>query len=86
MILPTKRLQANRSLMVIGAELLQLLDEPKTVSRLWSAYRLRAEHQEPRDVIPFRWFVLALDFLYAVGAVDTYKQELRKRSSAAPRL
>lgn len=44
MILPTKHLRDDRALIVIGAELLKLLDEPKTVSRLWDELkRKRAE-------------------------------------------
>ncbi len=44
MILPTKGIQADRALLAVGADILRLLDEPKTVSRLWDemrAYRNR---------------------------------------------
>lgn len=35
MILPTKRLSQDRSLLYVGGEILRLVNEPKTVSRLW---------------------------------------------------
>jgi hypothetical protein len=35
MILPTKRLGIERAMLTVGAEILELLTEPKTVSRLW---------------------------------------------------
>ncbi|GHO94589.1 hypothetical protein KSF_046370 [Reticulibacter mediterranei] len=41
MILPTKRLGPERAMLTVGAEILSLLTEPKTVSRLW--------HEFPRD-------------------------------------
>ena len=39
MILPTKHLREDQALIAVGAELLGLLDEPKTVSRLWDELR-----------------------------------------------
>ena len=36
MILPSKHLSEDRALVTIGAEVLGLLREPKTVSRLWT--------------------------------------------------
>ena len=50
MILPTKRITAERALLGIGAEVLRLLEEPKTVSRLWNEYKLGARAKTPSGV------------------------------------
>ena len=68
MILPTKHIAVHRSLIGIGADILRLIEEPMTVSRLWEELkRLRAGSETGR--IPFDWFVLALDLLFMLGAV-----------------
>ena len=35
MILPTKRLPQDRTLLFVGAQVLELLKAPATVSRIW---------------------------------------------------
>ncbi|MFM6077151.1 MAG: ABC-three component system middle component 6, partial [Dolichospermum sp.] len=39
MILPTKHISTNHSLLGVGAKILEQLYQPKTVSSLWSAVR-----------------------------------------------
>ena len=78
MILPTKHVPADRALIGIGAELLQLLRRPMTVSALWDAARLhRTTGPAP---VAYEWFVLALDLLFILGAVD-YADGLVRRSA-----
>ncbi len=67
MILPTKGIGPDKALLAIGAIILRDLDEPKTVSRLWSD--LRRVEEGPPD-ITFDWFVLALDLLYLMKTLD----------------
>ena len=64
MILPTKHISIARSLLNVGAMLLQQLNRPKTVAGLWDEVR------ELEDVGTFQRFVLALDFLYILGAIE----------------
>jgi len=67
MILPTKHLPTDRSLLGIGADVLHLLSQPKSVSRLWADIR---EHRgEFASRLSFDWFVLSLDLLFAIGAI-----------------
>lgn len=69
MILPTKRLSVENSLLGVSTDALRLLDEPKPISRLWDDFR---RHRDPSDrsrAVSFEWFVLALDFLFIAGAV-----------------
>ncbi|QSV64374.1 MAG: hypothetical protein HEQ26_18080 [Dolichospermum sp. DL01] len=64
MILPTKHISTSHSLLGVGAKILEQLYQPRTVSSLWSAVRDIAE------VATFERFVLTLDLLYAIGAID----------------
>lgn len=69
MLLPTKRLSPRRSLIVVGAEVLETLSEPKTVSRVWDELGQK-RGSDLTNQITFEWFVLSLDVLYAVRAID----------------
>ncbi len=73
MILPNKHLGLSRSILGQGAALLETLREPQTVSSLWSAVRSRPEF------VSFKRFILALDFLYLVGAVEWSDGMLRRK-------
>ena len=69
MILPTKHMRTDRSLLGVGAELLQILERPMTVSKLWHEIRKRRNRIDSAAPIDYRWFVLSLDFLYMIQAV-----------------
>ncbi len=78
MILPTKRLSQDRALLYVGGEILGLLNEPKTVSRLWEeAKRARAARGDAA-ALTYDWFVLALDLLFAVRAVEYDRGRVRR--------
>lgn len=72
MILPGKHLKPERSLLGVGAALLELLHEERTVSGLWDEYK-------KRGVVTFDWFILSLDLLYAMGAVEMKKGLLSRK-------
>ena len=78
MILPTKHLPTERSLLGIGAEVLQLLDQPKTVSRLWAT--IQEQRGESARQVPFDWFVLSLNLLYSIGAIQLNRGRLSRHS------
>lgn len=81
MILPSKHLRTDQSLLYVGGQLLQLLVEPKTVSRLWDdmkQLRMPVAEQAP---LSYDWFVLAIDLLYALGAVDLKDGRLQRNVS-----
>lgn len=68
MILPTKHIRPERSLLGVGAEILDLLHHPMTVSAIWD--RVRARRAEaPAAPIAYGWFVLSLDLLFLIRAV-----------------
>jgi len=79
-ILPTKRVSADRALVALGAEVLSLLDEPKTVSRLWDEFKQVKAQKSESSIVTFDWFVLALDFLYLCDAVEAERGRIWKHT------
>lgn len=78
MILPTKRLGTKRAMLTVGAEILELLTEPKTVSRLWDELgRVMGERSSTR-IVNYDWFVLTLDLLYILGALEMDHGRIRR--------
>lgn len=76
MILPTKRIREDRSLVGIGGDVLRLLDEQKTVSRLWDEFR--RSRADAGSKATFDWFVLALDLLFMMGVVTVERGLVRR--------
>ncbi len=78
MILPTKRLGVERAMLTVGAEILELLTEPKTVSRLWDELgRVMSERSSTR-IVNYDWFVLTLDLLYMLGVLEMDHGRIRR--------
>jgi hypothetical protein len=75
MILPTKGIPPQQALVAMGGEILRLLTEAKTVSRLWGEFRKRNEQGVETD---FDWFVLSLDLLFLVGAVEFERGRIQR--------
>tara|TARA_R110000787_G_scaffold186903_1_gene298678 strand:+ start:106 stop:333 length:228 start_codon:yes stop_codon:yes gene_type:complete len=74
-ILPTKHIEPQESLLGVGGMLLNQLRRPLTVSTLWEEVRERPE------VATFERFTLGLDFLYACGLVVIEDGLLRRVST-----
>lgn len=79
MILPSKHVRAERALIGVGAEVLETLCDPMTVSRLWNEVRQRRS-DSPHAPIDYNWFILALDLLFAIGALETKRGLLHRVS------
>ena len=78
MILPTKRLGVDRALLNLGGDILRVIDEPKTVSRTWEEFKRINKGQVRRRSVTYDWFVLALDLLYAIGAISLLEGRLER--------
>lgn len=63
MILPDKHLSVERSLVSLGATVLEHLRQPRSVSALWESVR-----QAP-GMGTFHHFTLAVTLLFTIGAV-----------------
>lgn len=64
MIAPTKHISIDASLVGIGAVVLRHLHKPRTITALWEICRQIAA------IGTFHRFVLTLDLLYLLGAID----------------
>ncbi|MGY4510239.1 ABC-three component system middle component 6 [Bradyrhizobium sp. USDA 3650] len=69
MILPGKHISADRSLVVVGGDILAVLGRPSTVSEIWDAVRAARAARERATPLAYDWFVLALTFLFAIAAI-----------------
>ncbi len=77
MLMPTKHIKTENALVGVGGEVLALLDEDKTVSRLF--YDLQEwRRSNELSTVHFDWFLLAVDFLFSVGAVRFEEGVLKK--------
>ncbi|MEI6166738.1 MAG: ABC-three component system middle component 6 [bacterium] len=80
MILPSKHLSQDRALLSIGARILHHLPQPKTMSALWEELPRR---DIGRNIVPplrYDSFVLALDLLFLIGAIDLQNGLLSRRT------
>jgi hypothetical protein len=69
-IIPTKGVRPERSLLYIGGQILNDLDGPTTVSGAWEALGRRRQREGQDVTVTFDWFVLALDLLRALGTIQ----------------
>jgi hypothetical protein len=75
-ILPSKHLSETRALLSVGALVLSRLRGEATVSQLWD--KVRPRRREGALGLTFDWFVLALDLLFAVGAIELHEDRVRR--------
>lgn len=83
MITPTKGIAPDRALLAVGAQIVLQLDQPLTVSQTWGRLRDWRRAHEHLAPLSFGWFVLALDVLFALGALDIREDLLVVRRSHA---
>lgn len=72
MILPTKHITPQNSLLGISAVILTKILTPQTVTSLWEKTRKIPE------INSFERFSLALSFLYTVGLIEFDNYKIRK--------
>jgi len=70
MITPTKGISTERALLSVAAQIALVLREPMTVSETWHAFQSSRSPRSRQEAISYSWFILALDVLFALGAVD----------------
>ena len=82
MILPSKHLSQDRALLTVGARILQNLDNPKTVSTLWEVLRHQDDKKErSTPSLSYDQFVLALDLLFLLDAIELMDGLLKRKAS-----
>lgn len=78
MILPTKRIPQDRALLAVGADILGILDEPQTVSKVWEEIKGIRSNRSHGSALSFDWFTLALAMLFMMGAIGLESGRLRR--------
>ncbi len=78
MIIPTKHISQDRALLTIGARILKDLRYPKTASALWEGF---CDHSKKTRSLSYDSFVLALDLLFLMNAVELTEGILRRRTT-----
>ena len=81
MIVPTKHVRTERALIGVGANILDILRVPMTMSGLWDEARkgfTTGRHDTPID---YHWFVLALDLLFLLDAIEVQRGLLQRSKS-----
>jgi hypothetical protein len=71
-ILPDKHITPRRSVVGMGAIIIRHLSQPRTVSSLWESARKIHELEN------FNRFIVALTFLFSVGAVELASGRLQR--------
>jgi len=81
MILPSKHLPHDRALLTQGARILECMTKPMTVSALWES--MKPARNTGTGIRPLRYdsFVLTLDLLFLMGAVELNEGLLTRRRS-----
>ena len=72
MILPTKHIRPEQSILGVGAVLLAQLRRPMTVTALWEAVKTDDR------VGTYERYILTLDLLYMIGAIHFSEGLLRR--------
>ena len=80
MIVPSKHLSQDRALLTVGATILRHLSQPITVSGLWEEITRPTPMEKTPPRVRFDAFVLALDLLFLMGAIDLRDGLLSQKS------
>lgn len=81
MIVPTKHVRTERALIGVGANILDILRTPMTMSRLWDEARKGFTIARNDTPIDYHWFVLALDLLFLLGVIEVRRGLLQRSKS-----
>jgi hypothetical protein len=81
MILPSKHLSQNRALLTVGAVILRHMSAPITVSSLWESVLHSSSDQTSPSSLRYDAFVLALDLLFFLGAIELHEGLLARSAS-----
>lgn len=73
MILPKKQMSLSESIFGFGAFLLKKIKSPISVDDLWNYYKESYNNKQYSVKFSFDQFIVALDYLYMIGAIKETK-------------
>nr|WP_304220270.1 ABC-three component system middle component 6 [Fredinandcohnia onubensis] len=73
MILPQKHIKLSESIFAMGAIILSLLDNQKSIGidELWETLKRKNHNEKIIDNYSFDKFIISLDYLFTIGTIDT---------------
>ncbi|MBO2453351.1 hypothetical protein J4573_40100 [Actinomadura barringtoniae] len=83
MLLPSKAIATDQALLAVGAQILVQLERPHSVSVTWDRLLAWRSVCGMQSALPFWWFSLALDVLFALGLVELRDGELMRKTIAS---
>jgi hypothetical protein len=78
-LMPDKHIKLSESFYGLGSFVLELLVFPKTIDELWGIFSKAVTSKEYPSQHSFEHLVLAVDFLYAISAVELQSNGALKR-------
>jgi hypothetical protein len=78
-LMPDKHIRFGESLLGLGSCALDLLSIPRTIDELWHTFRKSVESGQYPVEQPFEHLVLAVDILFAIGAVESDRSGVLRR-------
>jgi len=84
LILPTKGISVDRSLLAIGENVIANLEQPKSVTEAWEDLQLDWQQKRTQERLTFDWFALTLSMLYALRLIETTPDGRLRRAYASP--
>jgi len=79
MILPQKHIKLSESVFGLGGFLLNLLNSPKDIDKLWAEYEKGVKKGNFKKMHTFDNFLLSLDFLFIIGAINISQEGKLKK-------
>jgi len=78
MILPTKHLPPDRAIISVASEVYNLIGKRSSVSSIWNDLQDKHNSLMQQGKISYDWFILSLDFLYIIGAIEENSGRIMK--------
>lgn len=70
-LMPRKHIRLNETVLGLGAVVLSVLEQPLTLDEMWALVRdVRKKKRTIPEKTSFEDLVLAVDFLFALGAIQ----------------
>lgn len=68
--MPDKHIKLSESYIGLGAFILETLTRPKTIDHIWMSFKKARKADKYPSVHSFESVIIALDMLYAIGAIQ----------------
>jgi hypothetical protein len=78
-ILPSKHIPPNRSLISVAAEVHEFIVAKSTVSSIWNELNEMLSKSMRAGEISYDWFILSLDLLFLLGFIENESGFIKRK-------